>query len=122
MPVTYEQVRDWVLALPGTREVMVESWGHPTLRVGDKMFASGAPGSPTMTVKASKEDQAELIASAPETYGIAEYVGRYGWVQVQLATVDAEELHRVVQDAWRSTAPKKLVKAYDSAQGESAER
>jgi hypothetical protein len=117
MGLAYEQVRDWVLALPGTREVMVESWGHPTLRVGDKMIASGTPDSPTMTVKASKEDQAELIAAAPETYAVAEYVGRYGWVRVTLATADEGELRRIVEDAWRSTAPKKLVKEYDSARG-----
>jgi hypothetical protein len=114
--VTYEQVREWVLALPGTREVMVESWGHPTLRVGDKMIASGMPDSPTITVKASKEDQAELIAAAPETYAVAEYVGRYGWVRVTLAAADEAELRRIVEDAWRSTAPKKLVRAYDSGQ------
>ena len=117
MGVTYEQVREWVLALPGTREVMVESWGHPTLRVGDKMIASGMPDSPTMTVKASKEDQAELIAAAPETYSVAEYVGRYGWVRIVLDTADEDELRRIVQDAWRSTAPKRVVKAYDSGQG-----
>ena len=117
MAVTYEQVRDWVLALPGGREVMVEAWGHPTLRVGDKMIAGGGPDSPTMSVKASKEDQAELIAAAPETYAIAEYVGRYGWVRVTLATADEGELRRIVEDAWRSTAPKRAVRAYDSAQG-----
>ena len=115
MAVTYEQVRGWVLALPGTREVMVESWGHPTLRVGDKMIASGMPDSPTMTVKASKEDQAELIAADPEAYAIAGYVGRYGWVRVTLAAAHPGELRRVVEDAWRSTAPKKLVREYDSA-------
>ncbi|MFD0593690.1 hypothetical protein ACFQZ4_15305 [Catellatospora coxensis] len=27
MAVAYEQVRDWVLALPGCAEVMVEEWG-----------------------------------------------------------------------------------------------
>ena len=117
MAVTYEQVRDWVLALPGGREVMVESWGHPTLRVGDKMIAGGGPDWPTMSVKASKEDQAELIASAPETYAVAEYVGRYGWVRVTLATADEPELRRIVEDPWRSTAPKRVVRAYDSAQG-----
>jgi hypothetical protein len=116
MAVTYEQVRGWVLALPGTSEVMVESWGHPTLRVGDKMIASGMPDSPTMTVKASKDDQAELIAAAPEAYGVAEYVGRFGWVRVTLAAADPDEMRRVVEDAWRSTAPKKLVRAYDSGQ------
>jgi hypothetical protein len=116
MAVTYEQVRDWVLALPGGCEIMVESWGHPTLRVGDKMIAGGAPDSPTMSVKASKEDQAELIAADPGTYSAAEYVGRYGWVRVVLASADPAELRRVVEDAWRRTAPKKAVRAYDSAQ------
>ena len=45
MAVKYEQVREWVLALPGGEEVMVEEWGHPTLRVNNKMFASGMSGS-----------------------------------------------------------------------------
>ena len=117
MAVTYEQVREWVLALPGGCEVMVESWGHPTLRVGDKMIAGGAPGQPTLSVKATREEQAELIASAPETYAIADYTGRYGWVRVTLATADPAELHRIVVDAWRRTAPKKVVRAYDSAEG-----
>jgi hypothetical protein len=116
MAVTYEQVRGWVLALPGGREVMVESWGHPTLRIGDKMIAGGAPDSPTMSIKASIQDQAELIAGAPETYAIADYVGRYGWVRITLATADPGEVRRIVEDAWRRTAPKRVVRAYDSAQ------
>ena len=116
MAVSYEQLRDWVLALPGGREVMVEQWGHPTLRVGDKMIAGGAPESPTISVKATLEDQAELVATAPETYAVADYTGRYGWVRVTLATADPAELRRLVEDAWRRTAPKKLVREYDSAQ------
>ena len=115
MPVTYEQVRDWVLALPGGCEVMVESWGHPTLRIGDKMIAGGAPDSPTMSIKASIQDQAELIAGAPETYEVADYVGRFGWVRVTLATADPAEIRRIVEDAWRRTAPKRVVRAYDSS-------
>ncbi|HZM77923.1 MAG TPA: MmcQ/YjbR family DNA-binding protein [Candidatus Limnocylindrales bacterium] len=114
MPVKYEQVRDWVLALPGGEEIMVEQWDHPTLRVNKKMFASGMTGSKTMTVKTSKEEQAELIASAPEVYSFAAYVGRFGWVQVDLSKVDKRELHELVIEAWRRTAPKKLVKEYDA--------
>jgi hypothetical protein len=116
MAVTYEQVRDWVLALPGGREVMVESWGHPTLRIGDKMIAGGAPDSPTLSIKASIQDQAELVAGAPETYAIADYVGRYGWVRVTLVTADPGEVRRIVEDAWRRTAPKRVVRAYDSGE------
>jgi len=116
MAVTYEQVRGWVLALPGGREVMVESWGHPTLRIGDKMIAGGAPGSPTMSIKASIQDQAELIATDPDTYAVADYVGRYGWVRITLATADPDEVRRIVEDAWRRTAPKRAVRAFDSGQ------
>jgi hypothetical protein len=113
--VNYEQVRDWVLALPGGEEVMVAEWGHPTLRVNGKMFASGMPGSPTCTVKARKEEQAALIAGAPDVYSSAPYVGRFGWVQVELSKVDSAELRELVIEAWRLTAPKKLVKEFDSA-------
>ena len=117
MAVTYEELRAWVLALPGTREVFVDSWNHFTLRYGEKMFATGDPTLPSASVKASLEDQAELIASAPDTYEKAAYVGRYGWVQVTLANADPAELRRLVEDAWRATAPKKVVQRYDSAQG-----
>jgi hypothetical protein len=115
VPATYEQVRDWVLALPGGEEVMVESWGHPTLRVNGRMFASGSIGGSTMSVKCDKIEQAELLASAPDTYASAAYVGRFGWVEVTMANVDAGELHELVIEAWRNTAPKKLVKQYDVA-------
>jgi hypothetical protein len=47
-------------------------------------------------------------------YSSAAYVGRFGWVQVELAKVDADELRELVVDAWRRTAPKKLVKQYDA--------
>ncbi len=110
----YEQVRDWVLELPGAQEVFVAEWGHPTLRVNNKMFASGMSGSKTMTVKASKEEQEALLAESPDVYSVAAYVGRFGWVEVNLSKVDKAELRELLIDAWRRTAPKKLVKEYDS--------
>jgi hypothetical protein len=130
--VTYEQLRDWVLALPGCQEVHVESWGHPTLRYGDnhptappatqnrtkgKIIAAGSPESSYASVKASLEEQAELIAGAPDVYEKAAYTGRYGWVRVDLTKADPAELREVVTEAWRRTAPKRVVTAYDSAQG-----
>ena len=112
--VTYEQVKSWVLALPGTAEVFVEEWGHPTLRVNNKMFAVGAPDSPTVSLKASTEDQSELIAADADTFSRAPYTGRYGWVLVQLSRVDPDELRELITEAWRLTAPKRLVARYDT--------
>jgi hypothetical protein len=117
MAVTYEKLREWVLALPGTSEVFIEAWGEHSLRCGEKILVIGDPKSSFASVKASIEDQAELLASAPGTYEKAAYVGRYGWVRVNLKKAGVKELRRVVEDAWRRTAPKRVVKAYDSAHG-----
>jgi hypothetical protein len=112
MAVTVAAVRKMALALPETEEVL--AWGEDlTWRVGNKIFAMGHPKSPQITVKASKEDQTELIASDPNTYSYAAYVGRFGWVAVKLANVGRDELNELLIDAWRATAPKKLVKAYE---------
>jgi hypothetical protein len=115
--VTYDEIKGWVLALPGTQEVFVDGWNEYTLRCGDKIIVIGDPSSSAASVKASLPDQAELVAGAPDVYRKAAYTGRYGWVRVDLARATAGELRRVVEDAWRRTAPKKLVKAYDSARG-----
>ncbi|HEV2896075.1 MAG TPA: MmcQ/YjbR family DNA-binding protein [Actinomycetota bacterium] len=94
-----------------------ETWGHPTFRVRDKMFATMSDDGRQATVKATKEEQAALVAAAPETFGIPAYVGRHGWVSIQLATVDPTELRELVVEAWRQTAPRRLVTAYDSGPG-----
>ncbi len=110
MAVTIAQVRKMALALPETTEVV--TWGTDlTWRVRDKIFVLG--GSDSVSVKCSKEEQVELIAMAPLVYSFAPYVGRYGWVNVVLAKVNADELADLIIEAWRRTAPKRLVKAYD---------
>ena len=66
------------------------------------------------SVKATRQEQAALVSAAPETFGIPAYVGRHGWVSIQLATVDPAEVRELIVEAWRQTAPKRLVAAYDS--------
>jgi hypothetical protein len=113
MAVTVAQVRKLALALPHTAEVV--TWGDDlTWRVNDKIFAMGGPTSPRISLKTSKEEQAELLASEPETFFYAAYVGRFGWVEVVLANIEADELNELLIEAWRRTAPKRLVKAYDA--------
>jgi hypothetical protein len=36
------------------------------------------------------------------------YVGRYGWVSIKLERIDRPLLEKLLRDAWRATAPKKL--------------
>jgi hypothetical protein len=106
--VTSGALRTWALEPPGTHEE--ETWGAATFRVGRKVFVilREEDGGGTASVKASKADQAELIAGDAHTYGIASHVGRFGWVQVRLASADPVELRSVVLEAWRRTAGKRL--------------
>lgn len=113
--VSADELRQVMRSLPEAKER--ETWGHPTFRVRDKMFATMSDDGRQATVKATKQEQAALVAAAPETFGIPAYVGRHGWVSIQLATVDPTELRELVVEAWRQTAPKRLVTAYDAGSG-----
>ena len=113
--VSADELRQVMRSLPEAEER--ETWGHPTFRVRDKMFATMSDDGRQATVKATKEEQAALVAAAPETFGIPAYVGRHGWVSIQLATVDQAELRELVVEAWRQTAPRRLVTAYDAGPG-----
>jgi hypothetical protein len=105
-------VRAWALALPETEEI--ETWGSATFRVRKKMFAVLSGEGDNVGVKATLPEQALLLAADPETFSVAHYVGRYGWVTVQLATVEPEVLRALVTEAWRQTAPKRVVAGYDA--------
>lgn len=106
-----EAARRLALSFPETEEK--ETWGHPTFRVRDRMFMAMAADGGGVTVKATPEAQAALVGSEPETFSIPAYVGRHGWVGIALDRVDPEELAELVQDAWRMTAPKRVVRAFD---------
>jgi hypothetical protein len=108
---TAKDFRKIALALPEAEER--ETWGHPTFRIRDKMFAAMASDGSSVSIKATKEAQAALVGSEPETFSIPAYVGHHGWVGVALAKVDAEELRELVTEAWLMTAPKRLARTLD---------
>ena len=108
-----EEFRTVALALPEVVEK--ETWGHPTFRFRNKMFASMAEDGSTASVKATKEEQSALLAAAPDTFFVPAYVGHHGWVGINLPRADPGELHDLIVEAWRLTAPKRVVKAYDEA-------
>ena len=109
--MTGDEVRRVALSFP--EAVEKETWGHPTFRVREKMFAAMDEAGTSMSVKAAREAQAALVGSEPETFFVPSYVGQHGWVGVRLERVDPEEMGELIEDAWRATAPKRVVAAYD---------
>jgi hypothetical protein len=111
---TFDDVRRIALALPEAEERL--TWETDvTFRVRDKIFAIGGEGADRISVKASLETQAELIDLDPETFASSAYVGRFGWVTVDLDRVDPALLSSLIREAWRRSAPKRLVATLEDA-------
>ena len=110
--MTFADVRRIALALPEVEERL--TWETDiTLRVRDRIFAIGGEGGTRISIKGSLEQQAELLEMDPETFAKSAYVGRFGWVTVDLVRVDPDLLESLLRDAWRRTAPKTLAATLD---------
>jgi hypothetical protein len=103
-------------SLPETEEIL--TWGTDvTFRVRGKIFAIGGDDSHNLSVKSTPATQAELIDLDPSTFSVAAYVGRFGWVRVSLDRIGSAELRELLVEAWRLTAPKRLVASLDEPRG-----
>ena len=91
----------------------METWGEATFRVRSRIFAMGSPDGAFVSVKASLDDQAGLVEMDPKTFSPSAYTGRFGWVRVRLAGVGVELGRKVVTNAWKRTAPRRVVADYE---------
>ena len=122
-PRPLTRLRKLALALPEAHEV--EAWGAPTFRVRDKLFAMYAAegnhhhaGRPAVWVKAAAGNQDLMVRAAPERFFVPPYVGKSGWVGVFLdGAPDWPEVAELLRDAWRLTAPKRLLARHEPPAG-----
>jgi hypothetical protein len=112
--VKFQEFRRLCLAQPEAEEV--ETWGEPTFRVRGRIFAIGSPEGSSVSVKASLDDQAGLIAMDPKTFAASAYTGRFGWVSVRLAGLGPRLGERLIRNAWERTAPRRLQSPRETAQ------
>jgi hypothetical protein len=111
----FKDFRRLCLSLPEAEER--ETWGEATFRVRDRIFAMGSPDGAFVSVKASLDDQSGLVAMDPKTFAPSAYTGRFGWVRVRLAGVGSELSLRLVTNAWKRTAPRRLIADFELANG-----
>jgi len=108
MTARLDRLRRIALALPETTEQV--AWeDHPTFRVRNKIFVITDFGGDGITVKATPDDQEAIVATHPRV-SVAAYVGRYGWVSMDLkgSGIDWALVEDLVLDSYRLIAPKKL--------------
>ncbi|MGH7470051.1 MAG: MmcQ/YjbR family DNA-binding protein [Longimicrobiales bacterium] len=93
-----------------TREV--DGFGHNSFRVGKKSFViiGSGEGAGSLSIKCDLTTQDALIRGG--RYVRTPYIGQHGWVTTMgNAKLDWAEIQELVEDAYRMTAPKKLLKA-----------
>lgn len=108
-----QRLRQLCLALPECVEK--ETWEIPTFRVRNKIFAMFTEnrerdGRAALWCKALPGVQETLVGADPERFYKPPYVGPNGWLGVRLdKDVDWDEIAGFLDDAYRMTAPKRLL-------------
>ena len=116
--MTIDELREFCLALPGTHEQ--ETWGDAehagdvTFRVKGKIYLITGQEGGGASIRTDRDQQADLLAAFPDAVSMAPYVGRFGWVNVRLDALDPSIIRDVIVSAWRRTAPKAAVAAFDA--------
>jgi predicted DNA-binding protein (MmcQ/YjbR family) len=112
-----DRLREVCQALPEAIEGI--SVHHPSFKVRGKTFVMFADGdrSPSVWIKSTVGEQAELVASDPDRFYVPPYLGPRGWVGMRLdRDVDWGEVAELVADGYRLAAPKRLARRLDGGQ------
>lgn len=113
MPSQLSRLRKLCLSFPEAHEV--ESWGAPTFRLNNHLFAMYAhadnhhgAGHEAVWVKCTAINQSLMIASNPKKFFSPPYVGPSGWIGVRLdIRVNWKELRGILRDGYDMTAQMK---------------
>lgn len=110
--VTAKKFRSLALRLPGAQEA--SHMGHPDFRVGGKVFATLGPKEGWGMVKLTPEQQAVFLRDEPGIFHPASGAwGRRGCSIVQLRKFKELSVRHALLEAWRNTAPRRLVQQFD---------
>lgn len=109
--LTFDQVRVLALAFPGAEEGT--SYGTPAFKVAGKLFARKHQDGESLVVKIDPGECAMRIRADPRTFFITDHYLNYPWILVRIAGVRSDDLRELLEEAWRLTAPKRLVSQFD---------
>src|SRR4051794_40554437 len=108
--LTLATARKIILSMPEAEES--RHMGHPDFRVNNKIFATLWPTEARAVLKLSLPDQVVLLKTSPDAFSTNAW-SKHGWTNVHLRHIDAKIFRDLVEDSWRSVAPKKLVARSD---------
>jgi hypothetical protein len=66
-------------------------------------------------IKAHHDERDALLATSPEISQAGWATNTSAWVKVRLELADPEEVYELLEEGWRMTATKKVVRAFDES-------
>jgi len=113
--MTADEFRQFALAFPETEEQT--HMQHPDFRVDGKIFATLSSDESGAMVKLTPEQQREFVARNPDAFEpVQGSWGQRGATWIDLAQALHAPVHGAVLVAWRNTAPRRVLREFDSIQ------
>ena len=110
---SWEDVVEIGRRFPGVEEGT--SYGTPSLSVRKKFLCRLRTNPDALVMRVIDLADAEaLLKGQPDVFFITPHYANYPAVLVRMDVVEAEQLAELIEDAWRLSAPKRLVAAYDA--------
>jgi hypothetical protein len=107
MPCDIGDARDLIGQLD---EVTVGEFGRYTkFEAAGRTFGYLWEPTSTIGLKQTLAEQEALVAERPEVFEVQFNAGGFGWVVVHLDGVDRDELAELIFEAWRLSAPARLI-------------
>jgi hypothetical protein len=94
-------------ALPGVQHA--PSTRYTAFSVQGAKFGYLWPRTRTVGLKQTLSEQLALVAERPDVFEVQFTAAGFGWVVVHLDGIDLDELSELVLEAWRLSAPERLL-------------
>jgi hypothetical protein len=113
MAVIYEKFCELILALPAVEEGT--SYGTPGFKVKGKLIVRLKEDGETIVLRIDYALRSSLMEGKPDTFFITDHYAAHPWMLISLKRVSAKDLAFLLENAWKLSAPNKLVKAHEEA-------
>src|SRR5205823_9874076 len=87
--------------------------GTPGFRVRGKFLARLWEDGETLVVKCGDDERDFRMQADPETFFTTDHYRGYPTVLIRLARVRTADLRDILEQAWRRSAPKRLIAEYE---------
>jgi hypothetical protein len=90
------------------------SYRTPACKVRGKLFARLHQSGDSVVVRIDRRERLMRMQADPKAFYITDHYAAYPWVLVRLSAIRRADLADLLEDAWRLSAPKRLLASYEA--------